>query len=278
MTRTRPLLFLALLALLLAGYAPAHATFLAEDDDGARGGESFTVATFNVLGNSHTSPGGKRAGWASGPARMRGAVGLLDEYDVEIVGLQELQGVQHATLLDLAGDRYGVFSAPGDNAIAWRADRWSMVRSSTFTIPYFHGRPREMPIVVLESLADGSRVAVVNVHNPANTRRAPRQGRFRAEALRREAGVVRALRAEGLDVVLLGDFNDRRRAYCTFVTRLGMEASHRGGSGDGCRPPREASIDWIFATDALDLRDHTSVGRTLAGISDHQLVVSRVVR
>jgi endonuclease/exonuclease/phosphatase family metal-dependent hydrolase len=121
-------------------------------------------------------------------------------------------------------------------------------------------------------------VAVVNVHHPANTRRAPKQGRFRAEALRREAAVVRALRAEGLDVLLLGDFNDRRRAYCTFVTRLGMEASHRGGSGDGCRPPREALVDWIFATDELDLRDHTSVGRTLAGISDHQLVVARVER
>ena len=57
-------------------------------------GAAFTVATFNVLGDSHTRGGGEHAGMASGPVRMRGAVRLLSAYAVDVAGLQELQRSQ----------------------------------------------------------------------------------------------------------------------------------------------------------------------------------------
>src|SRR4051794_10092500 len=68
------------------------------------GGETgFTLATFNVLGSTHTGPGGKAARLGSGPQRIHGVVDLLDQYGVDVVGLQEFQSPQARAFLGLAG-------------------------------------------------------------------------------------------------------------------------------------------------------------------------------
>jgi hypothetical protein len=131
------------------------------------------VATFNVLGNSHTGPGGKAAGMASGPVRIRGAVQLLDRYGVDVVGLQEFQRPQTVAFTRLAGSTYALWSAPGDteNAIAYLRDRWSLVGAQTVAIPYFNGHTRRMPVVRLADRSSGAQVTFINVHTPADTRR-----------------------------------------------------------------------------------------------------------
>ena len=122
-----------------------------------------------------------------------GAIALLDRYGVEVVGLQELQRPQRQALLDLGGDRYAVYSPPGDteNSIAWRRDRWAFVSADTVPIPYFHGNIRDMPIVRLRNLATGGDAIFVNVHNPADVH--GNAARFRAEAVRRELAIMRSL-------------------------------------------------------------------------------------
>ena len=109
------------------------------------------MATFNVLGDSHTGREARRAGMASGPARIRGAVQLLERYGVDVVGLQEFQRPQAVAFTRLAGSTYALWSAPGDteNAIAYRRDRWSLVGAETVAIPYFNGHIRRMPVVRL---------------------------------------------------------------------------------------------------------------------------------
>ena len=52
----------------------------------------FTISSFNVLGSSHTRGGAR--GKQSGVVRMAGAVDLLAQHDVDVVGFQELQSDQ----------------------------------------------------------------------------------------------------------------------------------------------------------------------------------------
>lgn len=71
----------------------------------------FVVSSFNVLGSSHTRGKGARRGFAPGPTRAGYAAQLITAHDVEIVGLQELQGDQMRTLMGkLPG--YGIFPGP----------------------------------------------------------------------------------------------------------------------------------------------------------------------
>ena len=46
----------------------------------------FTVATFNILGSSHTAAGGHCPGLASGPQRIGGALAILAHHDISVVG------------------------------------------------------------------------------------------------------------------------------------------------------------------------------------------------
>jgi murein DD-endopeptidase MepM/ murein hydrolase activator NlpD/endonuclease/exonuclease/phosphatase family metal-dependent hydrolase len=239
---------------------------------------SFVLASFNVLGNSHTSAGGDRRGWPSGDVRIRRAVQLLDAYGVDVVGLQEFQRPQRAVMLQTAGDRYATYSPPGDteNSIAWRRDRWAFVSADEMPIPYFHGNIRDMPIVRLRDLATGGEAIFVNVHNPADVH--GNAARFRAEAVRRELAVMTALSTEyDVPAFLTGDFNDRATAFCGLTTGGVMTASAGGSHAGRCLPPGRAGIDWIFGT-----RPATWVASSMvrtsqqSRISDHPLVVARV--
>ena len=244
---------------------------------GSSASGSFIVASFNVLGHSHTQPHGHHPGWATGAVRMRGAIALLDRYDVEVVGLQELQRPQRQALLDIGGDRYAVYSPPGDtdNSIAWRRDRWAFVSADTVPIPYFHGNIRDMPILRLRNLATGGDAIFVNVHNPADVR--GNAARFRAEAVRRELAIMRALATQyDVPAFLTGDFNDRASAFCALTAGGTLTASAGGSHAGRCAPPRQAGIDWIFATRHTTWAAH-SVVRTPknTAVSDHPLVVAR---
>ncbi len=237
----------------------------------------FTVATFNVLGHSHTRPGGNKPGWASSATRMRWAVQLLERHRVDVVGLQEFQKPQKQRLLALAGDRYQVYSPPGDpqDSIAWRRDRFALVAADTLRIPYFV-RERRMPVVQLRDRATGEDTVFVSVHNPASVRRFPNQAPRRAEAVRRELGLVHELASQGYAVVLMGDFNEKRRTFCAVTGSGLMHASAGGSTGGACRPPARPRIDWIFATDDIAFTGHQATRDGLvARTTDHFLITAQ---
>jgi murein DD-endopeptidase MepM/ murein hydrolase activator NlpD len=239
---------------------------------------TFTVATFNTLGSSHTTASGKEPNKASGPDRTRGVLELLNQYDVDVVGLQEFQRPQYETFSRLAGSDYDLFSARGDteNAIAWNPTRFRMVSSGTFPIPYFDGHVRQMPIVQLEDHRTGQHAIFINVHNPADTSRFPDQGAYRAEAVQREIAMIGRLEQQlGLPVILTGDLNDRQDAFCALGQALSM-GSASGGSAEPCRPPRNAGIDWILGTQGVQFsayqRDESDLAQRT---SDHPFVAAR---
>jgi endonuclease/exonuclease/phosphatase family metal-dependent hydrolase len=242
-------------------------------------GSGFTIATFNLLGHSHTEPGGKAPGMASGPVRTRWAVRLLNRHRVDVVGLQEFQSAQHRGFTAAARGAWGVVPGPGPhNAIAWRRNSFTLTGSTRVPIPYSDGQPVRMPVVRLRHHASGEELLVVNVHNPADTAAHPRQGRWRRIAKQREIGLVHRLHREhGLPVFLVGDMNETTSYQCA-LTASGLMSSAAGGShtGRSCAPPRPTLIDQILATRPARFTGYTVDRSPLGRISDHPLVLARV--
>ncbi|RYU14793.1 peptidoglycan DD-metalloendopeptidase family protein [Nocardioides iriomotensis] len=242
---------------------------------------AYTLATFNVLGHSHTKPGGNKPGWASSQERMRATVQLLDEHAIDVIGFQELQPIQAEEFRRLAGSTYELHSPPGDteNSIAFRTARFEFVAADTVAIPYFNGRIRQMPIVRLRDRTTNQDSIFINVHNPANTSRFPNQAAHRAEAVRRQVELVRSLRQRyAIPTFLTGDLNDRRDAFCGLTAGGVLAASAGGNGGSSCSPPADAGIDWILGSPDVRLIGHESLSAGIRGeVSDHPLVTTSVI-
>jgi hypothetical protein len=283
----------ALLAAVLAGsMAPADAVDVpslpgtppAPSPTPAPGPEAastdLTIASFNVLGSSHTrGPGG----YASGVRRTKGVVRLLDRHDVEVVGLQEMQADQMRSFLDRTNGRYAAFPGlggareiDGENSVAWDTSAWEAVEKKSFTIPYFGGNRRAMPLVKLRNLSTGMTAWFANVHNPATNRHHGGNDRWRRKAILREAELARKLHDTGVPVFLTGDMNEREQAFCPITGKAPMRAA-RGGSHTGgrCRAGNPRYVDWAFGSRQLTfsgyVEDRGAVDRRT---SDHPIVVS----
>jgi murein DD-endopeptidase MepM/ murein hydrolase activator NlpD len=240
----------------------------------------FTMATFNLLGASHTGPGGNQhPGWASGAHRVPAELRLLENHGVAVAGLQEMQPSQLHAFEALAGSRwqhYPVDEKDTENSLVWRNDVFVALQKTTLPIPYFGGRIRQMPMVELRQRATGATAWFINTHNPADIGTSPHNARWRAEAIRREIAAISQLRSSGEDPVFLtGDLNDRALAFCP-LTGGGLMHSASGGSGDPCSPPRHMGIDWIFATAPVMFDGFGVDTSPLHGTSDHALVYTHV--
>lgn len=227
------------------------------------GKSSFNVSSFNVLGSSHTNAGGNKAGLDSGVDRMRGAVAAMKSHNVDIAGMQEFQGDQQAAFKRLAPN-FGVVGEK-DNAIVYNKEKFRLVEKRSFSIPYFEGNKREMPIAKLEDKATGKQMWVVNIHNPADTKDHPHNAANRAKAIRIEQDLMRQLQATGLPVIFTGDFNDRKSVDSS-MDRVGM---------DSAAPNKARSeIDYIFGS-GVNFSNYTADHRTQSShTSDHPIIVS----
>ncbi|GAA1131631.1 endonuclease/exonuclease/phosphatase family protein [Nocardioides aquiterrae] len=240
---------------------------------------TFRVATFNVLGASHTKPGGNKKGWAPAGTRMAWATSIVTSYDADVIGFQEFESSQVSTFLARTGGRWSVYPGnAGDprNSIAWRTDTWELVQGATVPIPYFRGRTVDMPYVRLHNLASGQDVYFINVHNPASTGRWGDNERWRDAATAREIELINQLHAENFPVVLTGDFNERDEIFCK-VTGSGAMVSASGGvaSGGTCLPPPGMGVDWIFGSSVIRFSDYLSQRTGLVQrATDHPFVVS----
>lgn len=228
------------------------------------GSSKFNVASFNVLGSSHTAAGGNKAERPSGVSRMRGAVAAMKSHNIDIAGMQEFQGDQQKAFKQ-AMPNFGVYGDK-DNAVVWNKEKFKLVDKKTFTIPYFEGQPRKMPVVKLQDKMTGKQMWVVTVHNPADTKNHPRNAHNRARAVAIEQNLVRQLRASGLPVIVTGDFNDAKSIDHS-MARVGMHSA----------APRKAAsaIDYIFGSNGITFSNYSKDTRTQKnGTSDHPIIVS----
>lgn len=236
----------------------------------------FVVASFNTLGAHHT-PNARYAGYAS---RTPKQVTALAGYKVDVVGLQEFEPVQRTLFLKTAGDTYGIYpdvsSKNSANSIIWRNSTMEFVSASTIGIPYFEGRIKQMPVVLLKHKASGRTAYFINVHNPASIAQYGDQSKWRAKAIAIEKAKVIELRKTGRPVFLTGDLNDREKAFCP-LTADKLMISADSIPSTTCAPPAKLWIDWVFAAGPARftsyLRDFTPKDQRL---SDHPIIVTKV--
>ena len=236
---------------------------------------SFRIATLNVLGSSHTAASGNKSGYASGAARMSGALSLLDSQGVDVVGLQEFEAAQKGAFDSLTGGAWDFYtgSSRGRESIAWRTSAWSYVDGGTRLIPYFGGNRLPMPWVQLKSVETGRQIFVISIHNPTSNSRRGNNARWRDLATTLEIDWARDLNASGYPVLLTGDFNEKVAPFCR-TTSIGMVASN-GGLAAPCSPPAQSGIDWIFATPELTFSNHARIdGGTVNRVTDHPMIVA----
>jgi endonuclease/exonuclease/phosphatase family metal-dependent hydrolase len=239
-------------------------------------GGSRTVVTFNALGHSHTAASGDRPGWPDSPQRTRGLAKLLETTQPDLVGLQEFQGPQQKLLRQLTGTTWGRFGDK-DNVVIWRRTSFEPVTNRTIGIPYFNGKIRQMPVVTLRDRASGKVFTVINVHNPASgcASCGGNNDTWRRQALQREREEILQEQAAGRAVLLLGDLNDHRPAFCR-LTAGGLMTAANGGSNNGtCRPPAaNMGIDWIFGAGIAFADYNTDPSTQPKRISDHPWVAA----
>jgi hypothetical protein len=243
-------------------------------------GTDLTIASFNVLGSSHTrGPGG----YASGVRRTKGVVRLLDKHHVDVVGLQEMQADQMRSFLGRTDGRFAAFPGlggdreiDGENSVAWDTSVWDAVARKTFTIPYFGGNRRAMPLVKLRNKSTGMTAWFANVHNPATNRHHGGNDHWRRKAILREARLARKLHDTGVPVFLTGDMNEREGAFCPITGKAPMQAARGGSNRDGrCRAGNPRYVDWAFGSSNLAFSHYVEDrGRVDRRTSDHPIVVS----
>jgi len=237
---------------------------------------TFRVGTFNVLGSSHTAPGGNRKGWASGFTRMGWAWSLIAQADLSVVGFQELEEVQYHRMRALSGwDAYpGPTLDRGSirNSLAWDPDVWELVEANSIGIPYFGGQIIRRPVVKLKNIESDREVWFFNTHNPASTPKWGNNARWRAAAIGIQVRLANELGADGTPVVFTGDFNDRAEAFCPIVGQTELEAANGGSYVGGCSPPSGMDVDWIFGS-GVQWQEFVSASQGIVGrVSDHPFV------
>jgi hypothetical protein len=242
---------------------------------------AFTMASFNVLGSSHTNRGGHSPGMASGPQRIGSALAVLNGHGVSVVGIQEFQPDQRATFQRQAQGwaMYPGLSLgrrAGENSVAWRTDTWQLVRPGLVDIPYFNGRIRPMPYVLLRHTRTGVLAYFSTFHNPADI--GGNMQRFRNEATRREINLFKQLETTGIPQFVTGDMNERDEYFCKVTGATPLIAAAGGSNQGGCVPPRPAQIDWIFGSPAVVFSRYV-VDRSplVRRTTDHPAVVATVV-
>jgi len=242
------------------------------------GNTGFNVASFNILGASHTV---RSSRFATYKPRLDRAVTLMNRYKLDVVGTQEFQEKQYDYFVARGysktwGAHYWNPTGPRrdtENAVIWRKSTMEFVKGTTFDIPYFNGNTRHVPAVLLREKATGRTAYFISVHNPANI--GGNHAGWRAKAIQIERNKVIELRRSGRPVFLTGDFNDREKAFCP-MTAEKLTISPNSVPRMTCVHPRQWTIDWIFAAGqtrfSYYLRD-TYAQR--ANISDHPVVRAR---
>lgn len=238
----------------------------------------FRVATFNVLGDSHTGPGGNKPGFPDAGPRMDMTIAHLRSNGIDVVGFQEFEQSQFTMFSSRAGE-YSLY--PGMSLgnksvrfnIAWRSSVWRLVEGRSLSIPYAGGSRIAMPVVLLESISTGRRAWFANFHNPADTPNLGNNARWRAEAASIEVSYLTELhQSTGDPVIATGDYNEREEIFCRFTAGGVFSAAAGGGSAGGCAPPSRMEVDWIFGSTGVAFADYAVTGTGVA--SDHAMVHS----
>jgi alpha-tubulin suppressor-like RCC1 family protein/endonuclease/exonuclease/phosphatase family metal-dependent hydrolase len=243
------------------------------------GALSFTMATFNVLGNGHSRPYAADDRYA--PSRMRAewAANAISQMGASVVGLQETSAGQLQGILDASGKRYASFQTPAqgdlgvESSIIWDTRVWQATQTQAIKIPFIR-RTLPRPLVRLRNVATGREIYVLDVHN------APWDYQLKRDTeVKQEIALIQQLEATGLPVFFVGDMNEKATVFCKVVGRTSL-VSPLGGSASrsACHPPAKTMrVDWIFGPETASYRGYQTLRNGLVRLStDHWVPVVHV--
>jgi endonuclease/exonuclease/phosphatase family metal-dependent hydrolase len=237
----------------------------------------FVIASFNVLGASHTRRSKK---FPVASVRMTKEYRLLQSRKVDVAGLQELQAEQATQFDRLSRGAFGSYHFVGpkgrqdtENSLVWRKSRFQFLSGQTYDVPYFNGNIRHMPVVLLRDKRTGRSAYFMNTHNPADVNGRQQQWRDRAVQIERQK--MLQLTRTGRAVFLTGDFNDHEEAFCP-LTAKSLATSPNSVPSMACAYPGGKSIDWMFAAGPTRFSWYLRDTSPQAGrLSDHPLLLAR---
>jgi endonuclease/exonuclease/phosphatase family metal-dependent hydrolase len=230
---------------------------------------TFQIGTLNVLGSNHAPGGVSRAAREADLIRARG---------IDIIGMQEVQRDQRAALIrGLPGYRMWPQDALGRQGyrvqIAYRTSLFEQIDDGGVTHT-FDSQRVPIPWVKLRDRATGAEFYVVASHNSP---RGMQSQRVASTAI--QSTLVNNLKATGLPVLMVGDFNEHQEFFCRISARTQMISANGGRYARGCvAPSGPVRIDWVLGTGGLTRfsgyhQDGTTLSRRL---SDHYLIYSTV--
>lgn len=260
--------------------AARHAAPVHHAHPAKKGPTDFTVGSFNVLGASHTAPGGNKASRPSGVERMKLAAQVIQQHKLDVVGFQEFEPSQRKAFMHDTKNQFALYpghhpsKADPVNSIAWRKDKFEFVRGTHVTVPYFEGHPKQMPVVLLKDKVTGQKTWVMNVHNPASTRNHPGNEHNRDVATQKEIAFIKHLeKTTGYPVIMTGDMNEKAEARQHIVNGTDMFTAMSGKHSHSHR----VGIDWIFGSPNVHFDGYSrDASKKVQRASDHPLVYSNV--
>ena len=246
------------------------------------GNTGFNVASFNILGASHTA---RSSRYATYTPRLNRAVTLMNS-------AQARRG-RHP---GVPGDAVRLLRAPGATSKTWGAYYWNPAGKKRdtenaiiwrkSTMEFVSGHDLRHPLLQRQHPARAGRAAAREVdraHGVLHQRAQPGQ---RARATQRSSAPRRSrsrsrrsssCAATGRPVFLTGDFNDRAEGVLPADGRTSCSISPNSIPSMTCVYPRQSSIDWIFAAGQTRFSYFAARHLPAAGqrISDHPVVQAR---
>ena len=234
--------------------------------------QRMKLMEFNALGASHTdSKGGSRYGkFMRSRRRMVELRKLINVRKPDLIALQEFQPSQARYWRRHLGDKYGLFVTQ-DDAIAWRRSTVRIRRKVTFTIPYFKGRTKIVPVGLFEFLETGVEVWATSVHNPASGGDRGDQRQNRIIGWQREAKLAAELAKQYPDALFafMGDRNVKSGDYAKHIPAGSKLITAKVDPWD---------IDHIAVTKSIKVVAVTSIrNERTAKTSDHRPIIARLI-
>lgn len=273
---------------------------LNEDLQGTtEGGSTFRIASYNVLGASHTAPGGnsKLPPWNE---RIPKVVENIQAKNIDIIGFQELEPDQRSYVESHLSDYERTTWGKEADSIMWRTScssdtdctSFTKVDQGTWKSNYFGGTTQE-PWVKLRDNSTGQELYVMNVHDPID--KGEGNAKIRYENALKHLDLIQKLH-KNAPVVFTGDFNngytksdgagmpsDQKTAYCVLISSGLMHDAYDASSGrkEKCPNPLPAGsgidtkIDHIYVSTGLEVGDYFDINKPQSG-SDHVPVIGEV--
>lgn len=171
---------------------------------------NLNIATFNIF----HSDGQPKEVWQK---RLEKSMDVITSNALSVVGLQEARPNQQNELMksDRLGGTYSIFPTSTEqpafspNPIIWDKAKYTLINDGTEKFPIKYGGTiiAHGVQVKLKDSSTGATFYVLNTHDPANVQNGTNT--IRADNSRTYVERIKRLSAEGLPILLTGDFNSQ---------------------------------------------------------------------